>query len=151
MDKYITSSIQLMNEVRRDAFEKSKNAKQGEQFFCLIDTMLGLLQSARKEGMLHLEMAVKEIPQEIRFYRDIQLSVEELYNGCCNEDLIEILTNRYWAKNLQGEDALFCYMMILSVLKISQGAAPYWLERLLVSCLSDKAAEKYAEYKKSNC
>lgn len=148
MDKYIPSNIRLMNEVRRDAFEKSQNAEQGEQLFCLIDTMLGLLQSARKEGMLHLEIAVKEIPQEIRFYRDIQLSVEDLYNGCYNEDLIEILTNRYWAKHLQGEDALLYYMMILSVLKISLGEVPYWLERLLVSCLSDEAAERYSEYKK---
>lgn len=141
-------NLPLLYEVRKDVFEKIKNVHCGERLFSMMHHMDLLARTARKEGLLALEDAAKEIPAEIRFYQDIQSAVSYVCGGLEGEDIIEILTARYWIKNLQGEDALLYFMMILSVIRIQDGVPPYLLECLLIACLPDDAAEKYKEYKK---
>lgn len=141
-------NLPLLYEVRKDVFEKIKNVHCGERLFSMMHHMDLLVRTARKEGLLALEDAAKEIPAEIRFYQDIQSAVSYVCGGLEGEDIIEILTARYWIKNLQGEDALLYFMMILSVIRIQDGVPPYLLECLLIACLPDDAAEKYKEYKK---
>ena len=159
-------NLPLLYEVRKDVFEKIKNVHCGERLFSMMHHMDLLVRTARKEGLLALEDAAKEIPAEIRFYQDIQSAVSYVCGGLEGEDIIEILTarywiknlqaedlteiptSRYWAKNLQGDDALLYFMMILSVIRIQDGVPPYLLECLLIACLPDDAAEKYKEYKK---
>ena len=107
-----------------------------------------LARIARKEGLLALEEASKEILLETGFYQDIQFTVGCICDGQDAEDLTEILTARYWSRGLQGEDALLYFMIVLSVLRIQDCVSPYLLECLLKACLSDEAAEKCIEYKK---
>ncbi len=141
-------NLPLLYEVRKDAFAKSRDAEQTERLFRMMHYVDILVWTVRKEGMLALEDAVKKIPLEIGFDQDMQYAVSLCVDGVEPEDLMEILTARYWRKNLQGEDALLYYMIILSVLRIQDGISPYRMENLLMACLSDEAAGKYAEYKK---
>lgn len=143
-------NLPLLYEVRKDVFEKIKNVHCGERLFSMMHHMDLLVRTARKEGLLALEDAAKEIPAEIGFYQDIQSAVSYVCGGLEGEDIIEILTVRYWIKNLQGEDALLYFMMILSVIRIQDGVPPYLLECLLLSYLPDDAAERYKEYKKQH-
>lgn len=143
-------NLPLLYEVRKDAFAKAGDAGQGERLFCMMRYADILVWTARKEGLLALEEAAKEIPREIGFYKDMQYAVSLCVGGVDPEDLMEILTARYWRKNLQGEDALLYYMIILSVVRIQAGISPFRMENLLMACLSDETAEKYAEYKKQH-
>lgn len=143
-------NLTLLYEVRKDAFEKIKDVHHGERPFPMIHHMELLVRTARKEGLLALEDAAKEIPAEIGFYQDIQSAVSYVCGGLEGEDIIEILTARYWIKNLQGEDALLYFMMILSMIRIKDCVPPYLLECLLTACLPDDYAEKYKEYKKQH-
>ena len=141
-------NLPLLYEVRKDVFVKLRNAECGERCFSLMHHMDLLTRIAREEGLLALEGAVKEIPSEIGFYQDIQSAVFYICDGIQGEDVIEILSACYWIKNLQGEDALLYFMIILSVIRIQDCTPPHLLESLLMSCLPDGAAEKYTEYKK---
>lgn len=116
--------------------------------FSMIHHMDLLARTAGREGLLALEEAAKEIPTEIGFFHDMQSAVFYVCDSLDYEDIIEILTARYWIKNLQGEDALLYFMMILSILRIQDGATPSLLECLLMACLSDDAAEQYIKYKR---
>ena len=143
-------NLTLLYEVRKDVFEKIRDAEYGERLFSMMHHMDQLLRITRKEGLLALEDAAKEIPAEIGFYQDIQSAVSYVCGGLGGEDIIEILTARYWIKNLQGEDALLYFMMTLSMIRIQGGVSPYLLECLLMACLPDDAAEKYKEYKEQH-
>lgn len=143
-------NLPLLYEVRKDAFVKSRDVEHKECLFCMMHHMDILIRTAWKEGLLALEEAAKEIPSEIGFYQDIQSAVSYVCDGLEAEDLTEILTARYWIKNLQGEDALLYFMMILSILRIQDGTSPYLLEGMLIACLSDETAEKYVAYKKQH-
>lgn len=95
-------NLPLLYEVRKDVFVKLRNAECGERCFSLMHHMDLLTRIARKEGLLALEGAVKEIPSEIGFYQDIQSAVFYICDGIQGEDVIEILSARYWIKNLRG-------------------------------------------------
>lgn len=138
----------LLYEVRKDAFVKARGIEPDERFFDMVYHMNLLARTAGKAGLLSLEEAAQKLPPEICFCRDIQRAVSHVCDGMDADDLAEILTARYWVKNLQGEDALLYFMMLLSVLKIQDGASPYLIECLLTAYFSDEAALKYAEYKK---
>lgn len=138
----------LLYEVRKDAFVKARGIEPDERFFDMVYHMNLLARTAGKDGMLSLEEAAQKLPPEICFYRDIQKAVLQVCDGMDADDLAEILTARYWVKNLKNEDALLYYMLILSVLRIQDGASPYLVECLLTACLSDNDIIKYAEYKK---
>lgn len=141
-------NLPLLYEIRKDVFAKSGDAEYGERFFSMMHHMDLLARTAGKEGLLALADAAKEIPLEVEFYQDIQSAVSYVCDGLEGEDVMEILTARYWIKNLQGEDALLYFMIILSVIRIQDCTPPHLLESLLMSCLPDGAAEKYTEYKK---
>ncbi|EOT24056.1 hypothetical protein C805_02267 [Eubacterium sp. 14-2] len=141
-------NLPLLYEIRKDVFAKSGDAEYGERFFSMMHHMDLLARTAGKEGLLALADAAKEIPLEVEFYQDIQSAVSYVCDGLEGEDVMEILTARYWIKNLQGEDALLYFMMILSIIRIQDGAPPDLLESLLMAYLPDDAAEKYTEYKK---
>lgn len=143
-------NLPLLYEVRKDALIKSKNTKHGERLFAMMYYMDRLIRAAGKEGLLALEEAAKEIPPETEFCQEIQTAVSYVCDGFDAEDLTEILTARYWVKAPQGEEALLHFMIILSMLRIWEGASPYLLERLLVACLPDETAKKYRAYKKQN-
>lgn len=140
-------SLQLMFEVRRDAIEKSRSAYIGNRTFHMITHMCDIMYTARKRGILDLDPAVGfvYIPPEDPFAYDLNLALEYFIN--CYEYLTEILTNRYWVKNLQGEDALTYYLMISAFNKMPD-YQPSSLETMLLSCIPDEAVERYREYKK---
>lgn len=136
-------NLKLLNKVRQDALEKSKNAEQGEKFFELIHLMCELNTLARKEGLLAIAEA--NIPSEIALSGDIREALDFFLETASTDDLTKILTDQYWTKNYQGENALLYYMVILSVVNTSKNTRE--MEQVLVSCLSDESAEKYSEYK----
>lgn len=104
-------NLPLLYEVRKDVFVKLRNAECGERCFSLMHHMDLLMRIARKEGLLALEGAVKEIPSEIGFYQDIQSAVFYICDGIQGEDVIEILSARYWIKNLRGGGKMRCCIL----------------------------------------
>ena len=55
-------NLTLLYEVRKDVFEKIRDAEYGERLFSMMHHMDQLLRITRKEGLLALEDAAKEIP-----------------------------------------------------------------------------------------
>ena len=141
-------NLPLLYKMRKDVFAKSRDAEYGERLFSMMHYMDLLARTARKEGLLALADAAREIPPEVEFYQDIQFAVSYVCDGLEGEDIIEILTARYYVKDLQGEDALLYFMMILSIIRIQDGVPHELLECLLMAYLPDGTAEKYTEYKK---
>ncbi len=148
MDYQDNNNLSLLYEVRKDAFSKAIRKEPYDRFYEMIYLMAGLEETARKEGLLALEEASEELPPETVFYQDVKLAIASVVDGCAPEDVTELLTARYWAKNLQGDDALLYFLMISSVIRIQCGTSPHLLERLLVACLPDGATEQYEAYKK---
>lgn len=148
MENQKNNSLLLLYEVRKDAFSKAKWEEPYERFFDMIHLMLELNKIARKEGLLALEEAVGKLPPETIFYKDVQSSLTFVVDGIDSEDVTELLTSRYFAKNLQGDDAMLYFLMISAVIRIQSGTPQHLLEFLLVVCLPDGAAEQYETYKK---
>lgn len=142
------NNLPLLYEVRKDAFSKAKWEEPYERFFGMIHLMLELNKTARKEGLLALEEAVGKILPENVFYQDVQSAMTFVVDGIGSEDVTELLTSRYFAKDLQGDDAMLYFLLISAVLRIQSGAPPRLLECLLVACLPDGVAEQYSVYKK---
>lgn len=142
------NNLPLLYEVRKDAFSKVKWEEPYERFFDMIHLMLELNKTARKEGLLALEEAVGKIPSETIFYQDVQSSLMSVIDGMDSEDVTELFTSRYFAKNLQGDNAMLYFLMICAVIRIQSGVPQHLLECLLVACLPDEAAEQYETYKK---
>lgn len=142
------NNLPFLYEVRQDAFSKAKWEEPYERFFGMIHLMLELNKTARKEGLFALEEAVGNLSPENVFYQDVQSAITFVVDGFDSEDVTELLTSRYFAKNLQGDDAMLYFLMISAVIRIQSGASQYLLECLLVSCLPDGVAEQYSVYKK---
>ena len=62
-------NLPLLYEIRKDVFAKSRDAEYGERLFSMMHHMGLLAQIARKEGLLALVDAAKEIPQKLNFIR----------------------------------------------------------------------------------
>lgn len=139
-------NLSLLNEVRLDAFEKTRGAEQDEKFFGLIRLMCELNRLAREEGLLTIAEA--NISSEITLCGEIREALNFFVETASMDDLAKKLTNQYWAKNLQGENALLYYMVILSIANTHLGKNTRELEQLLISCLNAESAERY--YKKYN-
>lgn len=148
MEDLKNNSLPLLYEVRKDTFSKAKWEEPYERFFDMIHLMLELNKTVRKEGLLALEEAMEKFPPETIFYRDVQLSLTSVVDGFDSEDITELLTSRYFAKNLQGDDAMLYFLMIYAVIRIQSGTPQHLLECLLVACLPDEVAEQYKAYKK---
>ena len=142
------NSSMLLYEARKDAFSKVKWEEPHERFFDMIHLMLELNNTARKEGLLALEEAAGKIPLKTIFYQDVQSSLTFVVDGIDSEDVTELLTSHYFAKNLQGDNAMLYFLMIYAVIRIQSGTPQHLLECLLVACLPDGAAEQYETYKK---
>ncbi len=141
-------NLPLLYDMRKHALIQSKDSVFEDGLFHIIHAMMELTFAANKEGLLALEEAAQSIPSGIRFYQDIQTAVSIVCSGAEPEDLIETLTSRYWSKNLQGEDALIYYMVILSVVRIQDGISAWQLEQLLTACLSEGSMTAYEVCKK---
>ena len=138
----------LLYEARKDAFSKVKWEDPYERFFDMIHLMLELNNTGRKEGLLALEEAAGKLPLKTIFYQDVQSSLTFVIDGIDSEDVTELLTSHYFAKNLQGDNAMLYFLMIYAVIRIQSGTPQHLLECLLVACLPDGAAEQYETYKK---
>lgn len=147
MENQKNNNLPLLYEVRKDAFIKANRKEPYEHFFGMIYLMLELNKTAWKKGLPEFEEAVEKLSPETVFYQDVQSAASAVVDGIDLEDLTELLTSRYWARNLQGDDAMLYFIMISSFIRIMYGTPPYLLECLLVSCLPDKAADQYAVYK----
>lgn len=80
--------------------------------------------------------------------KDIELG-ERICDGIDGEDILEIMTSRYWTKHLQGEDALLYFIVILSVMRIQDHTPPHLLECLLRACIPEKLAQNMRRIKSS--
>lgn len=134
--------------MRRHALAQSCDAVFKDGLFRMIHAMMELALVANKKGLLALDEGVQSIPSDICFYSDIQSAVCNVCEGTDAEDLIEILTSRYWTKNLQGGNALVYYFVVLSVVRIQDGILTYQLEQLLTACLSEENRVAYEECRK---
>ena len=140
--------LSLLYEVRKDALAKAKGMEVDERFWCMIYHMGRMIQETQKEGLLALDERIKAVPAQIGFGQDMQLAALYVCDALDAEVITEMLTARYWVKDLQGKDALLYFMMILSFLKIQDGSSRYVLENLLLAYLPDDAWEQFAAFKK---
>lgn len=148
MENQKNNSLLLLYEVRTDAFSKVKWEEPYICFFDMIHLMLELNKTARKEGLLALEEVAGKLPAETIFCQDVQSALTFVVDGIDSEDVMELLTSRYFAKNLQGDNAMLYFLMISAVIRIQSGAPQHLLECLLVACLPDEVAKQYETYKK---
>lgn len=145
-------SFPLLNGVRRDAIEKSRNVEYGEHVFKMIYYLKMQNWAARTKGLFAVkfiaETIEKSLPIEFMFSNKILAAVEHyVYTADINE-LTEVLTSRYWANDPHGEDALMYYMLILTCIRMGEISGSF-LDNFLTACLSDKVARDYGKYKKN--
>ena len=127
----------LLNKVKLDALGKSKGIEQGEKLFEFIRFMCKLNELARYEGLL--AVAEAEIPSEVVLGGEIREARNIFVETASTEDLAKKLTEQYWAKGFQGENALLYYMVILSFVNLGNKNSREF-EQLLISCFDAKNA-----------
>lgn len=143
--------LPLLYEVRMDALKKSSDTAPDERIFYMIHYMKMLNWVTNVHGCLAVSMMAEMIenimPAEFNFKGKILFAADLFSSAYGPNELIEILTSRYWANNYQGTDALMYYMLILTMFKMHSLISNIWLEEFLKACLNDKTAEEYEKYK----
>ena len=105
-----------LDDVRRDAIRKLKAANTEDLHF-LTDTAVyidSLVKTRDLHGLSAMEQAVKDSPSE--FFRSVCTFLSNPYDL---DDAIELVTNEYWSRNLQGVQAMTAYIYIRTALYIS--------------------------------
>lgn len=143
--------LPLLYEIRMDALKKSSDAAPDERIFYMIHYMKMLNWVTNVHGCLAVSMMAEMIedimPAEFNFKGKILFAADLFSSAYAVDELIEILTSRYWANNYQKTDALMYYMLILTMVKLHNRISNVKLEELLKSCLNDKNIEEYEKYK----
>ncbi len=106
----------ILDDVRRDAIRKSKAANT-EDLHLLTDTAVyidSLVKTRDLHGLSAMEQAVKDSPSE--FFRSVCTFISDPYDL---DDAIELVTNEYWSRDLQGVQAMTAYIYIRAALYIS--------------------------------
>lgn len=138
----------LLNEVRHDALKKARGIQFGEQLFALVEYMDTLNWIARREGLLSLEEEMMKIPQGMKMHKEIQWISNFITNGADPENIIEVVTTRYWLNDFQGEDAFMYYIVIYAMLKLQSGEHGR-LDWLLIEFLPLETREAFYAYQKN--
>ena len=136
----------LSNEIIKDVFIKARGIEFGERSFSLIDWLCKMSKTARKEGLLSLEEAAKDVPPEIGLYKEIQWINSLVVDGTDPEKVRDEAIDRYWMGNFQGEDAWMYYMIALGFLMIQAGVRDDSMRRELLMHLPQDAIEQYEDY-----
>ena len=146
MKSFLETTEALSREIRKDVFIQARGVEFGERFFCLIDCLRGLAETARDEGLLSFEEAAKDVPPEIGLYKEIQWITSFVVDGIDPDEIIDVAIARYWMGNFQGEDAMMYYMAVLGFLMIQAEESVYSIERELLRLLPQDAIEQYEDY-----
>ena len=136
----------FLHEMRKDVFIQARGVEFGERLLALIYWLLEMSQTARREGLLALEEAVKDVPPEIGLYEEIQWINSLIVDGTDPERVLEMATAPYWVGNFQGEDAMMYYMVVLGFRDIQAGENPRVSKDLLLWHLPPEARERYDDY-----
>lgn len=139
----------LLEDVRMDAFRKAEAAEGGDRLVRLVGNLLILAMTARKEGLLALEEKAEELEKQAEKLHDNFTTVMEgvtyVADGMEEEVILDILTARYWRRNVSGIEALMEYLAIGAIAKIPLGEEIWKLEKWLMAHLTEKEREKYLE------
>ncbi|MCM1166132.1 MAG: hypothetical protein NC299_14275 [Lachnospiraceae bacterium] len=141
------NTLQMLNEVRLDALEKSKIRNPSKRIFDMIRTMCEASLIAREKGLLAME---EHTFTAMPFVCDVGAALDLIVNVVPLDASAEILTKRYWTRKFQDDGALVYYLLTLSVLNIMKGINTRELEELLLSNLPDETAKQYSEYENAN-
>ena len=128
--------------VRRDAFAKVRNCKKHAKdeaiIFKTVWQIIELANVARDGGLLALEEKIHERKEHDFISRLVREGLEQVIQGCDPDDVEELLTTMYWAKNPAGNKALAAYMMMRGICFIQAGVHPYVIEKILLAMLPQK-------------
>jgi len=128
--------------VRRDAFAKVRNCKKHAKdeaiLFKTVWQIIELANVARDGGLLALEEKIHERKEHDFISRLEREGLEQVIQGCDPDDVEELLTTMYWAKNPAGNKALAAYMMMRGICFIQAGVHPYVIEKILLAMLPQK-------------
>lgn len=117
----------IIDDVRRDAFEKLKSADDHEAGL-LIDAALltiAIAKVARREGFLYLEPFIEDLPEQLQ--RPLLL----LIDAWSFKEIAEIVTNDYWSGDPQGIQAMISYIYICGIHCIYKEYKPDALRNVL--------------------
>ncbi len=112
----------ILDDVRRDAIKKLKAANT-EDLHLLTDTAVyiySLVKTRDLYGLSAMEQAVKDSPSE--FFRSVCTFISDPYDL---DDAIELVTNEYWSRDLQGVQAMTAYIYIRTALCIPDPEHPF--------------------------
>lgn len=102
----MAEKFEILEEIKRGAFEKSQGIEHGEKFFELIRFLYKLNEHARKDGLL--AVAETEIPLEIALSEEIREArrffIYSRATVCCHLSKHPICYNDNKLKTLTGID-----------------------------------------------
>ena len=122
----------ILDDIRRDAITKLKLVETNQQPLLINAalTIITLSNTARREGLLALEEALKENESDF-----LTLTALLIIDGTDPELVIEIAANEYWTKEPQGIEAMIAYFYLRGMISIQSGENPQILEKLLLSLI----------------
>lgn len=138
----------LMEEVKRDAFQKAEGKEPDVQVYAAVLQMVELERLAEKEGILALDDAADEIRPELAAISILPVGIDYVTSGLNPDLMAEMLTAGYWTKKPQGMEALAFYICIRGLMEIQYTEySAYHLEKLLTSFLTEECRKGYEIYK----
>lgn len=126
-------NIQLLYDVKADALQPIDELIDDAGVDCLVD----FAKTVWEKGIEKLESEIRYYPKDIPLFVDVISGVKHIMSGIKEEELLEILVKDYWSKGVKRKAAFEKYLTIITLMKISEGTPPRWLQQILLQELME--------------
>lgn len=138
-----------LNEMRHDVIAKQAKSIPTDADIELIGRIIyyvtDFAKSARNYGLLAMEEEASYLDLENQTEAVLHEAVELIVDGCSQECVAEVLSNKYWVSRMEGGAAIAVYIGIRGALLVQEGTHPYSVQRIVSSMLPAEIKEKCME------
>lgn len=126
-------NIQLLYEIKADALQPIDELIDDAGVGCLVD----FAKTVWEKSIEKLECEIRHYPKDIPLFVDMVNGVKLVMSGIKEEELLENLVKDYWSKDVKRKVAFEKYLTIITLMKISEGTSPRWLQQILLQELME--------------
>ena len=127
------NNIQLLYEIKTEALQPTDDLIDDAGVDCLVD----FAKTVWEKGIEKLESEIRYYPKDIPLFVDMISGVKLVMSGIKEEELLENLVKDYWSKEVKRKVAFEKYLTIITLMKISEGTSPRWLQQILLQELME--------------
>lgn len=126
-------NIQLLYEVKADALQPIDELIDDAGVGCMVD----FAKTVWEKSIEKLECEIRHYPKDIPLFVDMVNGVKLIMSGIKEEELLDILVKDYWSKDIKGKAAFDKCLTIITLMKMSEGVSPRWLQQILLQQLME--------------